>query len=415
MIKSGLKPISFKDHRTYDFHRTFGTAPSTLKSFSFDTLGSRPNQDADGLAEACTAYSQNDIASNEDGILYDDYDFTYRNTLNMMDAEFGEPCDMMKALDATTVYGVKKKTENAQDALGHRRAPYFIVKKLNDYLDGLQSAMLVKQGCLSLATPWYPSFEFPNSDGTVPSPNNWADLSRATWHDWEACGIEVINGEPYLASKSWQGAQFGQKGMVYFSREQVNNLLSTKGAGAFGQKRAKPEDIKTVKMTLIETLISYMNILLKKLNPSPMTLSTPNVPVAPVLPVQEAVEAISAPHTLLWDTPENVRHSVRVMCDESGLSVSDKNTLCACVEVESNFNTQAVHVNKDANGKTLSTDYGIVQINDFYHIGPGKDFPSADYVLSHPEECVAYMIKMMKAGKLDLWVSFSSGLYKKYL
>jgi len=36
-------------------------------------------------------------------------------------------------------------------------------------------------------------------------------------------------------------------------------------------------------------------------------------------------------------------------------------------------------------------------------------------VLDHPDKAVRYMIKMMKAGKLDLWVSYSSGAYNKYM
>lgn len=142
------------------------------------------------------------------------------------------------------------------------------------------------------------------------------------------------------------------------------------------------------------------------------------------------------PDTLLpWEFnvlgSENNRHNVRVLCDLGGLNTSQKNTLTACVRDESNFDTGAVHKNyvitkvtEMVDGKpvetlvrTLSTtDYGIVQINDFWHIGPGKDFSSSDYVLTHPLECIQFMVDYYKQyGHLNAWCSFTSGAYKEYL
>jgi len=57
-----------------------------------------------------------------------------------------------------------------------------------------------------------------------------------------------------------------------------------------------------------------------------------------------------------------------------------------------------------------------VQINDYYHIGTGKDFASVDYVMRNPEACIRYMCAYYKRfGNLNAWVSFTSGAYKKYL
>lgn len=66
-----------------------------------------------------------------------------------------------------------------------------------------------------------------------------------------------------------------------------------------------------------------------------------------------------------------------------------------------------------ANGKVVSTDWGICQINDYYHSGPNN--PSATYVVANPDAAVRYMARMFKAGKAGLWVSFSSGAYKQWL
>ncbi len=433
MIKNDILPIKYKDHRTYSFHKTFGTA-NPPSEFNFDHLKLTPNQNADHLSEACTAYTNNDIASNEDGINYDDQDFTYRNTLMMMNAPFGSPCDVMKALNATTIYGVKSKAMSATDALKNRRAPFFIVQKLGDYFDGLLSVMTVKQGCLSIATPWFPVFEQVGADGIIVSPPDWSDLSRVSWHDWEACGLIIINGEQRIICKSWQGENYGKAGYCFFNREQINALLGTKGAGCFGQKHARPEDIQLVKLDIWSQIVSYLQMWLNNIKNS-MTPTIPIVvpasqPIAPITPIisAPALVTVTAPKTVLtdllaWGDASSARLSVRKICDDEnityshslGHTVSDKEIICACIRQESDFNKNATHSNKDRSGKIVSTDYGIAQINDFYHIGVGKDFPSADYVLNNPEACVRYMIRMMKAGKLSMWVSYTSGAYRQWL
>lgn len=447
MIKSNVIPIKFKDYRTYSFHDTFGTIQNITAPFNFDTLKRKPNQYADGLPEGCTAETSNDIASNEDAVVYDDVDFTYRNTLLMMnDAPYGSPCDVMVALNATVVYGVKNKAMSPTDALKNRRAPFFIVQKLGDYFDGLLSAMQVKQGCLSVATPWFPIFEQVGADGLIVSPQNFADLSQVSWHDWEACGMVVVNGEQRIICKSWQGENYGDKGYCYFNRAQINALLGTKGSGCFGQKHARPEDIQTVKMTIWQTILSYARLILsraptliqiKALQTSiapvvndivpPTPVSVPVAPVAPApsVPAPVAVAPVSPiSSSLAWADASGARLSVRKICDDMGLTytrtldprVTDKEVICACVRQESDFNKNATHQNKDPKtGKVFSTDYGIVQVNDYYHIGPGKDFPSVQYVYDNPEACVRWMIRLAKAGKLSLWSSYTSGAYKQWL
>lgn len=123
-----------------------------------------------------------------------------------------------------------------------------------------------------------------------------------------------------------------------------------------------------------------------------------------------------------WDTSENNRHNVRVLCDLSGLDLHSKNIITACVEQESNFynylpitNQPVKHVNLNRDGTVASTDWGIVQINDYYHIGIGKDFPSVEYVMQNPDKCVQFMIDCYKEGKLFLWSSYKTGAYLRYM
>lgn len=135
-------------------------------------------------------------------------------------------------------------------------------------------------------------------------------------------------------------------------------------------------------------------------------MNTPDTPPeAPIAPVE--------PPKYLWDTTEHARHSVRLICDEEGLSVKEKNDLSATIHCESNYNPKCIHKNL-VNGKVQTTDFGICQVNDYWHIGPGKDFPSVDYVLNNPDACVRWMCKQWRMGRGKLWVCYLKNMYKNY-
>lgn len=119
--------------------------------------------------------------------------------------------------------------------------------------------------------------------------------------------------------------------------------------------------------------------------------------------------------TYLWDTPENARHSARMVMDTFGLTWKEKDLLCAVIMAESGFKNTAKNENKNAQGVVTSTDYGICQINTRYHIGKGNTFPSVQYVLENPDKVVAWMVKMYRAGHLNWWCAYANGSYKKYL
>ncbi|MDE2102085.1 MAG: hypothetical protein KGL39_32870 [Patescibacteria group bacterium] len=114
-----------------------------------------------------------------------------------------------------------------------------------------------------------------------------------------------------------------------------------------------------------------------------------------------------------WENKDVARHNVRVICDQEGLTFAQKNDLTATIHCESNFNPTCVNKNMIGN-KVASTDYGICQINDYYHIGDGKDFPSVDYVLNNPEACVRWMCKMWLSGQAKMWVCYLKGMYLNY-
>lgn len=150
------------------------------------------------------------------------------------------------------------------------------------------------------------------------------------------------------------------------------------------------------------------NMPLEQQNPPPQQPSS-----APLGPSVDTIQP--------WTSPANNRHNVRVLCDFALLTLTQKNIITACVEVESGFynyypsGQPVIHKNTDDKGNLLSTDWGIVQINDHYHIGQGKDFPSVDFVMQNPDKAVQFMIDMYKVGRLSMWVSYSSGAYLRYM
>lgn len=122
--------------------------------------------------------------------------------------------------------------------------------------------------------------------------------------------------------------------------------------------------------------------------------------------------------TLLWDTRENVRHSIRVKCDNAGLTLHEKEIITACIRQESNFNPKAVG-KQNSNG---TTDYGLCQYNNGknkkgvpYWIGPGAVFRDTEEVLNSPEKNVDVMIQYFKYGQISLWSSYSTGAYLKWM
>lgn len=165
----------------------------------------------------------------------------------------------------------------------------------------------------------------------------------------------------------------------------------------------------TEQISLLQLVLSKLRQLLGLLSlKQPVVESQPadiNIPPVPPAPVVEAPKSKFA-----WDTKENARHSCRVVMDEYSLQWVEKDLLCAVIEAESGFNTRAV--NKNKNG---TADYGIVQLNDKYWIGPGKLFPSIEEVFTYPEQSVRFMVESFQQGHLNRWAAYNNKSYVAYL
>lgn len=77
--------------------------------------------------------------------------------------------------------------------------------------------------------------------------------------------------------------------------------------------------------------------------------------------IEKIKEQIPVPK-YLWDTPQNVRHSLRVIGDEFGLSWTQKDMLCDICYAESGYNPKAKLVNSVG-----SVDRGLFQWNSYWH------------------------------------------------
>lgn len=164
------------------------------------------------------------------------------------------------------------------------------------------------------------------------------------------------------------------------------------------------------KLSIMKQIANAIQTLINLLTPQSIPMP-PTPQPEPILTVPEAPK-------YLWDTKESARHSIRVICDEEGLNVTDKNVICACIQQESNFNPKAVG-KPNSNG---TIDYGLCQFNNGHNksgvpfwIGPGATFSSIEEVLNNPEKNVRVMIDEFKHGRLSLWSSYSTGAYKKFL
>lgn len=110
-----------------------------------------------------------------------------------------------------------------------------------------------------------------------------------------------------------------------------------------------------------------------------------------------------------WADPEIARHNLRVICDQEGLTVAQKNLTSQVVHCESGYHVHATHPNL-YKGKQVSCDFGICQWNDHYH---GTEI-SPDEAMNNPEKAIRLMCQYVKAGKITQWVCYSSKLYLQY-
>lgn len=344
------------------------------------------------------------------------------------------------------------------------RGGHFLVDGPYDHFDNFRAHLNqhAPDNGIAIGIPWYRSFNDTPSSGIVP-----AGDELISWHAITVKGFRRVDGQDVIRVRSWSGKRFGNRSYAYFTRARFNELLSVPGAEGRMYKDIPDDAIAALKAerlnlsevflnfyyklifnrtnpSMFKTIAAFMDFISELFNrriaktpPAPLPVPTPEPPKpapepepTPIVPVPPPAPAKPV---LSFATAKDAFLSTRMICDELGVSLARnvmvngkayqaKDIICACIMQESGFlnrkkdGSPVKYENKDADtGEVWSTDWGIVQINDYWNIGKGKPFPSVQYVLDHPERCVRWMVQMYLAGKLNLWSSYKGGHYKQWL
>lgn len=411
-FKAKYKP-RLASRKDYSHEKTFGAAP--LEALPHELLNITPilNQ---GDKPSCTAAASVAMRRAMTGKEYDmDAQFQLEiKYTGATDSSFGFPIDVAAKVGVEVGFVPVGQTVPTDKAGG-----YFWVTKLAgmDWFDTLRYTQFQLYKRIGKVVPfsfginWFREWDnTPN--GIVPDSN----ANFLGGHDTLDVGFQtyVIDNQDYIVNQGSWGYGFGDQGLFRFNRVVTNKNIGQFGIYYWLDKEDMPTEVQRMGMYLqiLQNIKAILQLLVNQLKKPPAPV--PAAPVPPPAPISQMDNEGRFGYPYNWDTPEQARHSVRLICDEEGLPLDLKNDLDACVHVESDYSPKAMHQNM-VNGTVSSTDYGIVQVNDYFHIGPGKDFPSVDYVLANPEACVRWMAKLFKAGKANLWSSYQSGAYKKYL
>lgn len=278
-IKNGITPrrfwlplwgyVRYTDHRDIAYHRTVGSVPIPLPTmeYNYDAGFGMPNQNYDGLPNACTGYDNTEVAQDFDHVQYNPA-YTYGKTLEMQGLPAGSPCDMRKSLQSTIVYGVQKNDETTDvQAETHRQGPYLNVEQAPgmDWFDSLRSSLRKNPNrSLALATPWFQEWESTPSTGIVTSLFVIGDVNNQEWHAHKFCGEKVIDGVQYIYDKSWQGTGIGDGGWLYFDRATVNKVMAISGTEVFIRLPVGMLSAQTIKLDLLELALSYIGMYLAR-------------------------------------------------------------------------------------------------------------------------------------------------------
>lgn len=257
MIRNGARPTKI-DHRDWDYHKTFGSLKTVPfpPAYNTDAGLTMPNQDVENdyfvppvppLPFGCTDYATSELKG--DLSLTKVFDPEVIEEITHANANGGG--DIRTSLLAGKSLGWFTGIFNIQ-AIGQ------------DFFDAIRDAMVsggTERRSVSIGTPWFPIFEEVSTSGVLDMPNN-LNTTGVPWHNWKICGWETINDQVYLVGKSWQGATYGNKGLVYFSRPLINESMSIPGAVAFTATTGQLPPISTITVTFLQWLISYARNLL---------------------------------------------------------------------------------------------------------------------------------------------------------
>lgn len=270
MLKSGVHPNRY-DRRDFSNERTFGSVDPKFfpEEYNADLGISFPDQNAEGLSNACTAYTQSELGQDENGELFDP-GFTYENTLAIAGDPPGSPCQIRDSFRETRTRGLKRKQNNSTLV----RGAYFDVDRVDgSYAIGLQNAMYQNQlnkRTVSCGTPWFPEWHFVNANGILEVPSKYVWDQNTVGHNWKACGWKTINGKQYVIIKPWTGPLWGDKGYGYLEFSIFDKVMGIQGTFMYIQSNLTPGEVVRVKLDIWQLILQFF-----LRNPSKLVITMP--------------------------------------------------------------------------------------------------------------------------------------------
>jgi len=365
-----------QDSRDKHFFEHFGQVVSFPLEVNFDTPLPDTIQ-APGDVE-CTAITTCELATDETKVVYDFQELFRRIPSNSFGA------DPRDALGEAVSNGLKRKDYDltVKSWNSYWRADTGS-SGLIDAFDNVRSAMLLAQAPVGVATGWYDNW----TTEILPEGNR-----MTSGHMYAIEGWKQVNDEPMFIIEAWLGRK------LLMPRKTFNKALGI-GCGSWVLSTAEIDAKR--KISFMKKMIDACTNLILALRALLILKKKPEIKMTEIQEVSK----------YLWDTKENIKHSVRVICDEEGLDLEQKNTMCATIQAESGFNLKAKNLNKNSKGVVTSTDWGLCQWNDKYH----SSEITPDESVNNPEKAVRLMCAYWKRGQRDLWIAYKNGSYKKYL
>ncbi len=168
----------------------------------------------------------------------------------------------------------------------------------------------------------------------------------------------------------------------------------------------------------MKTILAKLLELLEKLLPLvKKTEVIDNVPIVPTpqwTPVNEW--DVQNRSKKFGDYPLDKKKKLFIMarqvCLDKNLSPQMTAELLATIFGESFWNPFCQNENK-VNGKVVSTDFGLTQLNDFYFLKPRK--MTGEEAMLNPKLCVEIMADNFKQGHADYWIAHRNQSFRAYL
>lgn len=359
---------------------------------SMDKMGRMSNQLTDNDLFECTALSTTDIAGNIFGRLLLS-DFTYAATNFLAGTPPGidpQGADPWTAIQSAIAYGLLPQ-ENATFTalttselytsqwsnypLNQRTVALQHVmaggKRLGKDYDAVVAYMKSTGWGVMLYSTWYQSFMYAPG-GVLPAPAGGTSAHAPTVY---------LNDEGQMVIKPLIGSTWGDGGYAVLTRDIFNQIVSD--SVGFDPNGIRWYSLVGILITKFPFLVEFTSNLLT---------------------IDQTMPNIENTDTMYpdWIGVTHVRHNLRVICDEMGLSPLQKDCatdICSC---ESGFNPHAKLINNPT-----SIDRGLFQWNGLHH-------PEiTDIIAYDPEQNARLACKAILAGKMHEYWSASEHCWNR--